>query len=67
MVVNSSTNWLALWIIPTSTGNMIRIVPVVICARIGLGFVHFLYDRWLWRFSDPQMRARIGSLHTANS
>ena len=49
-----------IWVVPTSTGNMIRVVPVVICARIGLGFVHFLYDRWLWKFSDPQVRATIG-------
>jgi type IV secretory pathway TrbD component len=28
--------------------------------RLGLGFVHFLYDRWIWRLSDPQVRATIG-------
>jgi hypothetical protein len=48
------------WMTPTSVGNMIRVVPVVICARIGLGFVHFLYDRWIWKLSDPQVRATIG-------
>ncbi len=55
------------WMIPTSAGNMIRAVPMVICARVGLGFVHFLYDRWLWKLSDPRVRAAIGSFHTAPS
>jgi hypothetical protein len=54
------------WMIPTSAGNVIRVVPVVICARIGLGFVHFLYDRWLWKISDPRVRATIGSLQPAS-
>jgi hypothetical protein len=38
--------------------------PVVTMAavgfRIGLGFVHFLYDRWIWRLSDPAVRSTIG-------
>jgi hypothetical protein len=48
------------WMIPTSNGPMIRVVPVIICARMGLGFVHFLYDRWVWKLSDPEVRATIG-------
>jgi hypothetical protein len=28
--------------------------------RLGLGFVHFLYDRWLYKLSDPPVRATIG-------
>jgi hypothetical protein len=28
--------------------------------RLGLGFVHFLYDRWLYKLSDPQVRVTIG-------
>src|SRR5215471_2991493 len=48
------------WMIPTSGGNLIKVIPVVICARMGLGFVHFLYDRWLWRMRDPEVRATIG-------
>jgi hypothetical protein len=28
--------------------------------RLSSGFVHFLYDRWIWRLSDPRMRAIIG-------
>ncbi len=48
------------WMVPTSHGNLIRVVPVIVCARIGLGLVHFLYDRWLWRFGDADVRATIG-------
>jgi hypothetical protein len=29
-------------------------------ARWGLGFVHFLYSRWVWNISDPKIRATIG-------
>jgi hypothetical protein len=28
--------------------------------RIGLGFVHFLYDRWVYKLSDAEVRATIG-------
>jgi hypothetical protein len=48
------------WMIPASNGPMIRVIPVIICARMGLGFVHFLYDRWVWKLSDPLVRATIG-------
>ena len=49
-----------LWMIPTSNGMMIRVIPIIICARLGLGLVHFLYSRWVWKLSDPQVRATIG-------
>ena len=26
----------------------------------GVGFVHFLYSRWVWKLSDPLVRATIG-------
>jgi hypothetical protein len=29
-------------------------------ARWGVGIVHFLYSRWVWKLSDPQVRATIG-------
>jgi hypothetical protein len=35
-------------------------VPIILGARICLGFVHFLYWRWVWKLSDPQVRATIG-------
>ena len=28
--------------------------------RIALGFVHFLYDRWVWKLGDLQIREAIG-------
>lgn len=33
---------------------------LVIGLRATAGFGHFLYDRWVWRLSDPQVRATIG-------
>jgi hypothetical protein len=32
-----------------------------VALRTGLGFVHFLYDRWVYRFGDPAVRAIVGS------
>jgi hypothetical protein len=49
-----------LWMVPTPGGMAVRMVPVIVCARLGLGFVHFLYSRWVWRLSDPQVRETIG-------
>jgi hypothetical protein len=46
--------------VPTANGSLIRLVPILICARLGLGFVHFLYSRWVWQLGDPQVRATIG-------
>ncbi len=48
------------WMVPSSNGQMIRMIPWLICARLGLGFVHFLYSRWVWQFSNPQVRDSIG-------
>ncbi len=49
-----------LWLIPTPGGTLLRVVPIVICTRLALGFVHFLYDRWVWRLSAPEVRVTIG-------
>lgn len=40
-------------------------IPTAVAAwaigfRLGIGVVHFLYDRWVWRLSDPQVRAMVG-------
>lgn len=47
-----------LWVTPRATG-----MPVVgvwwVCWRCGLGFVHFIFDGQLWRFSNPEVRATI--------
>jgi hypothetical protein len=37
-----------------------HVVPVVLSLRFGLSFVHFLYDRHIWKMSDPEVRAIIG-------
>jgi hypothetical protein len=42
-----------------STDALYFTVTAVGC-RLGLGFVHFLYDRWIYKLRDPQVRAAIG-------
>jgi hypothetical protein len=49
-----------LWLIPTPGGTLLRAIPIVVSARLGLGLVHFVYDRWVWKLSDPRVRATIG-------
>lgn len=34
-----------------------HVVPVLLSLRFGLSFVHFLYDRAIWKMSDPEVRA----------
>ena len=36
-----------------------RVAAWAIGFRLGMGIVHFLYDRWVWRLSDPQVRKLI--------
>lgn len=36
------------------------IAATAVAFRIGMGANHFLYDRWVWKMSDPQVRATIG-------
>jgi hypothetical protein len=36
------------------------LVPWVIQTRLSIGIVHFLYSRWIWKLSDPQVRMAIG-------
>jgi hypothetical protein len=33
---------------------------IAMSVRYGVAFTHFLYDRWLWQFSNPDVRATIG-------
>jgi hypothetical protein len=49
-----------IWLRITPEGNLMVVIPAVLSARIGVSFVHFLYDRWIWKFSDAQVRATIG-------
>lgn len=40
--------------------NVLHFTVTVVGFRLGLGFVHFLYDRWIYQLSNPQVRATIG-------
>jgi hypothetical protein len=42
------------------TTATLQFTVVAVGFRLGLGFVHFLYDRWLYKLSDLQVRAIIG-------
>ncbi len=39
----------------------VRVTALAVSIRLGLGLVHFCYDRWLYKLSDPAMRATIGA------
>jgi hypothetical protein len=41
--------------------HVIMISVPIMSARFGLGFWHFLQDRWVWKLSDPQVRETIGA------
>jgi hypothetical protein len=40
--------------------NMIDLALPYTGFRLALGLVHFLYDRWIWRLSDPRVHETIG-------
>jgi NO-binding membrane sensor protein with MHYT domain len=42
------------------TVDAIYFSMTAVSCRIGLGFVHFLYDRWVYKLSAPTVRATIG-------
>jgi hypothetical protein len=46
---------------PDGTPGRLMVGPVIVFVgmRWGVGFVHFLYSRWVWKLSDPQVRATI--------
>ena len=48
------------WLLFCAPGLAVRMSMTAVGFRIGLGFVHFIYDRWIWKLSDPQVRAAIG-------
>jgi hypothetical protein len=54
VVIGVLLSWLILKIPPS------RMLMTLIGARVATGFVHFLYDRWVWKLSDPRVRAIIG-------
>jgi hypothetical protein len=50
------------WLFPVSDGmgHKLSLGPslrIILGARFGLGFVHFLYSRWVWRRGSPVMAA----------
>jgi hypothetical protein len=51
---------IAFWLLFCAPGFATRVTMTILALRIGLGFVHFLYDRWVYKLSDPQVRAIIG-------
>jgi hypothetical protein len=48
------------WMVPTAYGMLVRMIPAIVSARLGLGMVHFLYSRWVWQLGRPEVRATIG-------
>jgi hypothetical protein len=48
-----------MWTIATPKGAILQVIPLFLSPFLGLNLIHFLYDRWLYRFSDPAIRATI--------
>jgi hypothetical protein len=48
------------WFEPTSRGFHRRSDELLQVA-MAVGFVHFLYSRWVWKLSDPMVRETIGA------
>jgi len=53
------------WRVSTSEGMSLRRMEGIVIALsgirgLGVSFVHFLYSRWIWKLSDPQVRATVG-------
>jgi hypothetical protein len=38
----------------------VLLLPPVLGLSAALGLAHFLYDRWVWKLSDPRVQATIG-------
>jgi hypothetical protein len=48
-----------IWFVPHDHGYHRRSAQLTQLA-MSISFVHFLYSRWVWKLSDPQVRATIG-------
>jgi hypothetical protein len=48
------------WKMPRADHIATMAVTWIIKARWGVGIAHFLYSRWVWKLSDPQVRVTIG-------
>lgn len=45
------------WLLLRNGPLSVKLVPQIIVIRYGFGFVHFLYEGWIWRRGSPAMRA----------
>jgi hypothetical protein len=48
------------WAIHLAVNYSARAVIMALALRAALGMWHFLQDRWIWKMSNPQVRATIG-------
>jgi hypothetical protein len=48
------------WVFYTALSSSLHAAIMVLCLRGSLGIWHFLQDRWVWKLSDPRVRATIG-------
>jgi hypothetical protein len=44
------------WTAASPSGTMLRQIPWIMAFRFGLGFVHFLYDGFIWKRGHPAMQ-----------
>jgi hypothetical protein len=49
-------------LINPSPDFVMLVMPIVVCVRLGQSFMHFIHDRWLWKMSDPEIRATVGPI-----
>jgi hypothetical protein len=56
ILVGSGVVWLVFRLIAVSP----QMAVLALGLRAGLGIWHFLQDRWVWKLSDPEVRATIG-------
>jgi hypothetical protein len=49
------------WKHPTPTYVLVSTAPLLFCTVIGLHSIHYVYDRAVFRFSNPRVRETIGS------
>jgi hypothetical protein len=52
---------LLVWAFYAGLQYSIHVAILALCLRGALGIWHFLQDRWIWKLSDPLVRATIGA------
>jgi hypothetical protein len=48
------------WAFYAAMLSSVHMAMMALCLRGALGIWHFLQDRWIWKLSDPRVRATIG-------